>query len=393
MNSDPYFNLGLTSGWIGMLDSGIRSSHTLLTGRTSWVRDCINGLIDNCSTAGAGRTLDPSDVYDHGTAVAAIMSGSAAFGDQMRGVTAIPIDSFRVATAEGTTDSSAVVRAFSAALAGGDNVVNCSIDCGNTICSDAANNAFDAGLVVVAAAGNQGDSSNNRIADPASGKKVLAIGALDPSAWTRVSYSSTGPSTFGPTKPDLMAVGGLNVEGPNTLTLASNAGDVATRAGAGTSFASPFATGGAALMRRNLNSNAGQTYAVLLASGMNFSTSPKPSVDNTQGAGRLALPWGANVNWGQVGVTSTQLVDLPINVAAGQSTIDVAIWWPEGSTHNDVDLQLLKPDGTFAASSTASASVWEKLHASATTTGTWTMRVYPYSVTGSQPVYVSFLVR
>jgi hypothetical protein len=289
MNSDPYFNQGLTSGWIALLDSGIRYSHALLTGRTSWVRDCVNGLTDNCSVAGAGLTLDASDVLDHGTGVASIMAGgSAVFGDPMRGVTAIPFDSFRVVVPAGGIDSGAVARGFSAAVAGGDNVVNCSIDCGTTLCSDAANAAFDAGLVVVAGAGNSG---SNHIADPASGKKVLAIGALDPTAWTRVSYSSTGPSTFGPTKPDLMAVGGSTSD---NLTAASSAYDLATMSGAGTSLASPFVAGGAALMRRSLAFNAGQTYAMLMASGMNFSPSPIPSADNTQGAGRLALP--SNVN-------------------------------------------------------------------------------------------------
>ena len=27
--SDPYFNLGQTSGWIGLLDTGVRTSHVL----------------------------------------------------------------------------------------------------------------------------------------------------------------------------------------------------------------------------------------------------------------------------------------------------------------------------------------------------------------------------
>jgi hypothetical protein len=92
-------------------------------------------------------------------------------------------------------------------------------------------------------------------------------------------------------------------------------------------------------------------------------------------------------------VTSTVRLDLPINVTAGVTTIDVAIWWPEGSTHNDVDLSLLRPDGTVASNSTGAASVWEKLHASSTTAGTWTVRVYPYSVTGSQPVYMGAILR
>ncbi|PCC71833.1 hypothetical protein SAMN02745121_03185 [Nannocystis exedens] len=31
LSTGPYFNLNLTAGWIGLLDSGVRDSHTLLT--------------------------------------------------------------------------------------------------------------------------------------------------------------------------------------------------------------------------------------------------------------------------------------------------------------------------------------------------------------------------
>jgi hypothetical protein len=132
---------------------------------------------------------------------------------------------------------------------------------------------------------------------------------------------------------------------------------------------------------------------MLIAAGTNFSTAPIPSADNTQGAGRLALPLNATIYGGKVTVTSSGSASVPISVGAGVTSIDAAIWWPEGTTHNDIDMQLLKPDGTVAASSTGAGSVWEKAHFATTTSGTWTIRAYPYSVSGSQTVYVAGIRR
>ncbi|MFJ9855200.1 hypothetical protein [Streptomyces sp. NPDC101150] len=42
LDSDPYFNLGLTGGWIGLLDTGVRFSHTQFTNPShiDFRRDC-----------------------------------------------------------------------------------------------------------------------------------------------------------------------------------------------------------------------------------------------------------------------------------------------------------------------------------------------------------------
>jgi hypothetical protein len=399
MNSDPYFNTpGLTGGFIALLDSGIRFSHVLLSGRTSWVRDCVNGFTNNCGTAGPGLTLNPSDVMPnpgHGTGVASIMSGKDALGANNRGVTAIAIDSFRVGFSNGGIDVNAVVRGYAAAVAGGDNVVNASFDCASSTCSDAANNTFDAGLVVVAAVGNDGATPTNHVADPATGKKVLAVGALDPVSLVRMNYSSTGPSPTSQTKPDLMAISGSYTDFP---LVANDSSDTAMSGQLGTSFASPFVTGGAGLMSRWLKISfgssvaiaPGQTNAMLIASGTNFST---PAWDNQIGAGRLSLPTNATLYGGKVTVTQAATVDVPINVTAPVQTLDVAIWWPEGATHNDIDLSLIRPDSSLAGNSGSINSIWEKVHVATGTTGTWKIRLFGYSVTGSQTVYVAGIRR
>jgi serine protease AprX len=396
MNSDPYYNTsGLASGWIALLDSGIRGTHQVLSTQTSWVRDCVNGWTSNCSVAGTGLTLDPSDQTNHGTGVASIMSGNASLGSNNRGVTDIKMDSFRVFASNGAVDYGAVGRGFQAAVAGGDNVVNASFDCYDSSCTDAANNAFDAGLVVIAAAGNTGGTAGNRIGDPANGKKVLAIAALEPTSLNRASYSATGPASDNRTKPELAAVGGSSVE---PLNLARRTSDSAFGdAGMGTSYASPFVTGGAGLLSRWLKVSLGATSiepgltnAMLLASGINYSS---PIYDNNIGAGRLVLPTSAVLYGSKITITNGQTVDTTISIAAGVSTIDATIWWPEGTTHNDVDLQLIRPDGTSAGSSGSSSQVWEKVHASTSTSGNWKIRAYGFSVTGSQTVYVAGIRR
>jgi hypothetical protein len=45
MNSDPYFNLGQTGGFIGLLDTGVRFSHVQFNSpdHVDFARDCVNG--------------------------------------------------------------------------------------------------------------------------------------------------------------------------------------------------------------------------------------------------------------------------------------------------------------------------------------------------------------
>ena len=71
MVSDPYFSLGQTGGWIGLLDTGLRFSHIHFNSLSNvdFRRDCINGGAD-CNT---GTTLNPNDdCWNHGTSSAAI---------------------------------------------------------------------------------------------------------------------------------------------------------------------------------------------------------------------------------------------------------------------------------------------------------------------------------
>ena len=99
----------------------------------------------------------------------------------------------------------------------------------------AANLAAKKGMLVVNAAGNDGDNDWKVIGTPADADSVLSVGGID--AWTKyhISYSSFGPTTDKRMKPNVCAVAHVIVAGKNGL----NASD-------GTSFASPLIAGFAA---------------------------------------------------------------------------------------------------------------------------------------------------
>ena len=99
--------------------------------------------------------------------------------------------------------------------------------------SQGANIAFSRGIVVVASAGNEGNSAEPHVGVPAEANHVLAIGAVKANR-LRASFSSIGPSFDGRIKPDIMAQGQLSV-------LSDTSGNVSMASG--TSFSGPIMAG------------------------------------------------------------------------------------------------------------------------------------------------------
>ena len=388
LNSDPYFNTaGLSQGYMGVIDSGVRSTHTLISNRLTWVRDCVNGTGFACTPL-AGQVVDPSDGQDHGTGVASVMSANGNLGSPSRGVTQIMLDSFKVTSAFGG-NVPAVQRAYQAAIAGGDNVINQSQDIPVAEVPAAADSAFDSGAVVVASVGNDGGTPANHIGYPAWGHKVIGVGALDQTK-TRAAFSATGPTNDLRTKPDLCSLG---VDTRWARFSSDTAIDPAVN---GTSVAAPFVAGAAGLLRRWMNVafgfsvEPGAVNAMLLAAGENRVS---PAFNNSIGAGNLLLPTNASIHTGKITVTHQQTVDVGVSVGAG-TLIDAAIWWPETvAQHNDIDVTLKTPAGSDASSSHSVGSIWEKVSKSSTTTGTWTVSIRGYSVSGTQTVYWALIRR
>ncbi|WP_348800298.1 S8 family serine peptidase [Flavobacterium adhaerens] len=93
--------------------------------------------------------------------------------------------------------------------------------------------AFSRGMIVVASAGNEGNTSNPYIGAPADGFSVLTIGAVNASE-TVTDFSSIGPSFDGRIKPDIMAQG-------KSVVLSDASGNIGVADG--TSFSSPIIAG------------------------------------------------------------------------------------------------------------------------------------------------------
>src|SRR5262245_39153819 len=401
IQSDPYFNQSLTSGWIGLLDTGVHRTHTLLSspGRIALWRDCTSG--DPSCLNG-----NPDDsCWNHGTSAAGIISGNGNQGNPQRGVTGIQIDSWKVyphtvsgSTCTGGLSATATVLAFQQAVLWLDRVIVAEMQgSGNesSAISVAADAAFDAGSAVIAANGNNGPGGGT-VNVPAVAHKVIGVGAFDVETGTQFGGQSQGPASDGRFKPDIQT--------PNLTETASTGcafgvvcaplSNTANRVFGGTSGAVPYG-GAAAALARNWMLRFGQTdpghvYARLILAAQD----PFP-FDNTVGAGRIKLPINGVSWWGKVSVGNGQVVDIPLSIGSGKHDLDGSLWWPEGqSGHNDVDLSLVSPSGSVVASSISINSVFERARAAGNVaSGTWKLRIRGFSVSGQQTVYYGATVR
>ncbi len=107
-----------------------------------------------------------------------------------------------------------------------------------TVVSRAAEIAAAKGILVLNAAGNEGDKLWKKIVAPADvhGDSLIAVGAVN-SSGVLANFSSRGPSADGRIKPDLCALGVSN------SLVSSNGNPQAYGFGSGTSFSTPILAG------------------------------------------------------------------------------------------------------------------------------------------------------
>lgn len=394
IRSDPYFNLGLNAGFIGLLDTGVRDTHVVFASpdNLDFLRDCVAGGA-NCNT-GAITTTDP---WPHGTASAAIISAGTGGGAAFRGVTDVTLDSFRVYGAvDGTAGGlnvQAAVRGFQRAVAVGDRVIVGEIQLNSTNAFDAlavaADAAFDSGAVVVAANGND-PAGGTSVSSPAIAHKALGVGRTDLKDSGPHPGSLLGPAPDNRIKPDIHA--------PSNTETARGDGDNSFANFAGTSGATPYASGAAALLRNWLRQfgaiDPGQVYAQMIIAGRRGG-----AVNNTNGAGLIGLPVNGHAWWGKTLVSNRETIDIPLDVGAGHVLFDAALWWPEGrggflglfEQHSDIDIRLIDPAGVTRASGLMVSSIFERVQISgAITPGRWTLRIHGYNThAANRPVYWS----
>ena len=302
---------------VAVIDSGLTSWHDDLArvdaGR-ALVGQRVVGFADFTST-----TNQVADTYGHGTHVAGIVAGSGHdSGGEFAGVApGAHLLVLKVLDGQGRGYVSDVIRAIDFAITSRSQfnlrVINLSI--GAPVLESyqtdpltlAARRAVEAGMVVVAAAGNFGTNIDDEIqyggvTAPGNAPWVLTVGAYshmgtpDPADDRVAGYSSRGPTAFDfAAKPDLVAPGtrivSLNDDG-SALALHNPADLVAGTSGgaypyftlSGTSMAAPAVSG---VVARMLQANPGLTpnaVKAVLQYTANFTT----AVDVlSQGAGFL----------------------------------------------------------------------------------------------------------
>ncbi|MFI5360547.1 MAG: S8 family peptidase [Elusimicrobiota bacterium] len=237
---------------IVVVDAGIDGTQPDLRGKLANTRSQV---FDQGSGAGAPDN-PPTPACDHATHVAGVAAASADNGVEVAGMSwGAQLVSYKVFTDASCnvdcSDSSPSdsCSASDASIAGALNaaallqnteaygriVVNMSLGAPATPCSSVLQNAitaaYDAGVVIVAAAGNDGGAVNS----PGNCLNVIPMGATDVTG-AIASFSSSGPE---------LASFGLVAPGVSVLTTDLNGGTVEAT---GTSFASPMGAGLASLI-------------------------------------------------------------------------------------------------------------------------------------------------
>jgi serine protease AprX len=331
---------------VAIIDSGITSWHDDLT--DAGVGQRVVRFVDVRSGEGA-----PYDEYGHGTHVAGIIAGNGFDSDGARTGIApgAHLVVLKVLDGTGRGHVSDVIAALDYAIAHRDalniRVVNLSIASGvyESYNADpltlAAERAVGSGIVVVAAAGNNGRTAGGRtqyggITSPGNAPWVLTVGAsshmgtVDRDDDTIASFTSRGPTALDRhAKPDLVAPGmGIeSLSNPDSALYESAAAYLlaGTRPApalpylslSGTSMSAPVVTGTVALMlQANPALTPNQVKAIL-----QYTAEEYPDYDpltegagfvNARGATELARylgapsssdypdssRWGARLIWG-----------------------------------------------------------------------------------------------
>jgi len=250
-------NTGAPGVVVAVLDTGVRASHPDLAGKVLAGRDFASG------------DSDPTDENGHGTAVAGLIGAASGNGTGMASVawktSILPV---RVLDKDGSGSHSDIADGIVWATDQGADVINLSLGGtgSSTTLQSAINYAWSKGVVIVAAAGNNGDSVP---CYPAACTNVVAVSATN-SSDARTSWSNYGSYV------DIAA------PGANILTLSGTNGYESMD---GTSFSSPLTSGVVALMRaENPTLSNANIVNALLANADDIGASGK---DNDFGYGRV----------------------------------------------------------------------------------------------------------
>jgi subtilisin family serine protease len=275
---------GSSTVYVGIIDEGVMFNHADLSANF-WLNpyDPVDGL-DNDGNgykddsrgwdfAGNNNSVYDGTSDDHGTHVAGTIGGKGGNGTGVAGVVwNVKMISAKFLGASGGTTANAIKAIdyiTDLKVRHGLNIVATNNSWGgggfSQALSDAINRANNAGILFIAAAGNNGTNNDTTANYPSNYNlpNVIAVGALT-STGTRASFSN-----YGKTQVDLFAPG-------NGIwsTVPGNGNTSSYASYSGTSMATPHVAGAAALYKSlNPSATAAQVKAALLGQ-----TTPTTSV-------------------------------------------------------------------------------------------------------------------
>jgi serine protease AprX len=313
VNISSAWNAGYNGSGIGVaiIDSGINDSHPDL-----WDAKQTHSRVvyhqDFTGTPTTNSSGGKYDLYGHGTHVAGIVGGNGYLsGGEYSGVApAINLVDLRALDQNGDGSDSTVIAAIQKAISLQNTyniqVINLSLGRGisesytqDPLCQ-AVESAWQAGIVVVVAAGNYGRTAVDGIdgygtvTAPGNDPFVITVGAMNSngspsqSAETMTTYTSKGPTMFDHVvKPDIMAPGngivslaapGATLEADYPAQLVNGSNGLANYFTlSGTSMAAPVVSGAAALiLEQNSNLTPDQVKARLMQTS--YQSFPNSSV-------------------------------------------------------------------------------------------------------------------
>ena len=249
---------GVTTGsadvMVAVIDSGVDYTHPDLAPNYAGGYDFVNG------------DSDPMDDHGHGTHVSGTvaaalnnLTGSPAAAEGVVGVAPLArILGYKVCRADGTCDDFAIQQAIAQAVTAGARVINMSLgESAYSASLDAAvQDAWSAGLVIVAGAGNNGTTG---LFYPAALPNVISVGAFDEDH-RRASFSNYG-SWVDISAPGNAILSANRMSACTQSATPGNAGCYVFRSG--TSMATPHAAGAAALLFSQMSHNTHVVEALL----------------------------------------------------------------------------------------------------------------------------------
>ncbi len=374
---------------VAVIDTGIDASHVDLDGGKviAW-KDWVNN-----------RTT-PYDDNGHGSHVSGIIAGTGEGNSSYKGVApGASLIGLKVLDSAGSGTMSNVTAAIDWAVTNKAkyNIRIISLSLGTDASSDgtdstsvAINNAFNAGIVPVVAAGNAGPGKAT-IGSPGAATKALTVGAfgdVGEKGFFLADFSSRGLTADGRVKPDIAAPG-------YQITAVQANSTNKYIAYSGTSMATPFTSGTAALiLDANPSLTAAQVVNIITSTAQDWGPAGQ---DLDYGFGRLdsyaAIKQAGNFTGTGPAVPnhiykadslakSNSYDEYTISVPNTTYPIAITLIHPNWSSSQDFDVYLYNPSGAEVASS-ETATRQEIISYTPTTAGTYKIKVLSYRGSGS----------